>query len=666
MTHPALQRSALANLPLLWKHICYGLVDGTRGDPASDIARVSAAISSGGPLGRPAWRVYLLPAFYAVLDPADIDTLSVSRLEKNEREAILRITGRVGLALSTLGLLSDAIPPGALPPLLARVWAWISFLSAHAAQLPMAERVRATGTAGHVTLLVALYQAADDRGRAAMLRLPGLYEVVGRAWREVVARNDGEALEATSLLIDDLFKAGPDGCIPDTNGDWASFISAAGGSEQGLAQLTARHLRMVFPPGTEGVRRAPGESASDALMNAIRKTVCARDVLGRVFGFLRPANIPKDDTHRAARPFSAEFAAHGGVTALTRACLALALAPQTPEGDSVLNGLFSVLNRCLFTVPHLKYVVKAINAGLLRVVVLAGRLGKRDEVLLDQARSYLRDYLPPYCVFYSVLCALVDALRTLGPLNAVQASLPRELHQHWNGFMGMLQPRIRLALDFKFGKDAPLLCRKIAAKSEFKACAACRSVYCSYACQKEDYREYGHRELCAEVAVNKEEGRRRYSTKNLSFLRLLLNKEYAQAQERLSLRTVACLHDDAMIPSLVFDFTTDDWGADTYGACHITLQPTDVWAGAWQAGPPAARDNRGEFMAGRTQLHVARVGAGTTFAQLSMPCIGPGEGFLRALWRLVESGRVPRIPSSPAHIALVQKAIEEQGALVHF
>ncbi|KAJ7652819.1 hypothetical protein DFH06DRAFT_1330913 [Mycena polygramma] len=467
------------------------------------------SLAAGIPTLAAEYRPFLLPAFYAMLDPTEIRTL-LDRLDSSTNgdvEALrLRFT-RTLLGLHGIANLAlfKVIPPAALTDLWPRVWAWIQFLDIYQDYLP---RPRLEWGMSSYDLYLKVFRVFQRNTEASELvhATPGVRVVVGRAWRLFVRVREGTCFDdVCDFLAHGIKDAG--------TANFDELVDGAGGSRADLASVIVSHMDRVLPNPTSTVTETTFRRLATIIFIVEDTLLADWDVA------LRAALVSK-----------------GIVKALTTTLLALCHS-HLPLAPSVLKSFFSGLVKTLDDSPS-HILNQSLRAGLLRLIF---EFGSREDIEdIHPFISYLIcGVLTKYAVYHSVLSQLDESVREV-PFQYPQLS---QLRKDWDQLVILVDERLQIAKQYRSGELAAtracdnMECGIIGDKHNFKRCRGCSvTYYCSVPCQTADWRQGGHREMCRTLF-----SRRIFDpirAKDRSFMRAIMSHDYASLQEDVALNTI--------------------------------------------------------------------------------------------------------------------------------
>ncbi|KAK7002403.1 hypothetical protein R3P38DRAFT_1733277 [Favolaschia claudopus] len=499
----------------------------------------------------------LLPVIYSALDPAKIFAhLGLINSSTSEEDFLpngviwLQAVEKV-ICLRNLWDIKEQchIPSAAFMDLWPRVWAWIDFLDEFRDLVPISQK---TPLQTRYTIFLTSFQMfrGNEAVKNLMDKTPHLYAIVGRAWNiflngDVVTDTAHEPeLEEDRLMgLDDVsyFLR-----LWSWSESWGSpsfeeLVAGVGGTRSHLASLVVAHIHFALPT-----------ASTPAVEANVLHLVAMMYLVGGTGEESGTASRSRDSIFRDA------LLHKGAIAALTTAIQAID-GSTVPIAATVMQCMLRALVSLMNNFPRHKWVVQALDAGLLNVMLCCGSAKRLKEMsaLLD---DLLYDILPSTTVYHSVLSAFQRGLAKIQHID-VKARFGDEIYlELWEGLFRLVRPRLALLDEYDSGQLAAsihracdnLECCNVVPKRELKCCNSCLSaVYCSRACQKTDWKA-GHRQGCP-ILYAKRRGRP-YSftaTKDRSFFRALVHDEYTRRREEVALELILFMHDDPKLEPYV-------------------------------------------------------------------------------------------------------------------
>ncbi|KAF7372710.1 MYND-type domain-containing protein [Mycena sanguinolenta] len=192
--HPALSVSNFARLPPALRMRANIAVSGVAGSQEETVALVDDLpdISS-------EHLPYLLPVLHSALDPVGIPAV-LARFDSLGWESIKWDIMRAHSCLRGLLVLGfQFIPTASFADLWRNIWPWIAFLDENEENFSCADfgNVR---TRYRAYMSVMRFMNTDEAANQLVHTTPGLYVVVGRAWRHLLEENSGGLLRLSYVL----------------------------------------------------------------------------------------------------------------------------------------------------------------------------------------------------------------------------------------------------------------------------------------------------------------------------------------------------------------------------------------------------------------------------------------------------------------------------------
>ncbi|KAJ7861827.1 hypothetical protein B0H14DRAFT_2741409 [Mycena olivaceomarginata] len=195
----------------------------------------------------------------------------------------------------------------------------------------------------------------------------------------------------------------------------------------------------------------------------------------------------------------------GAIPLCTRAAGDLARALGSGGDVALLDGIvaaFGYLVNCLQSTEGFTWVVQSLTADLLLALADASpHFSRLDAEDYDMVSSLLKEMLPTYLVYRSVIQAVDEGMRRLGAKQQkkIDASIFRDV---WIDFQKLALERhfvVMQAVAVK-GRAATcdnVECHKVDAKNTFRKCGGCSTtLYCSKECQTLAWKQGGHKTMC--------------------------------------------------------------------------------------------------------------------------------------------------------------------------
>ncbi|KAF7293795.1 MYND-type domain-containing protein [Mycena chlorophos] len=523
---------------------------------SSEISRCDACHRPGG--SRPP---YLVPVYFAALDPAKIPAL---RLFENWNDATSAETFpvrlQVALALACfegfppLCARSEVVPPAALVDLWKRVWPWIEFFDSANDQLTRLIKSPATLSALPLLHTLWLRLTNDDIKK----RTPGPRAVIARLWRHVLFDQNRSSLDL--VLVCELIDGSQMGSSHNNAPPLDEFVAGAGGTWDDFAQLLIAHLKLSTPS------RAVTQNE-----NGPRRFVALRFVLSN--GFSSYEALQEALTHRR----------YGRVLTQTLRSLPSSLEPS--DFSRFLPDAFRTLSLVFLYTQRRSLARQSLRGGLIPLII---EYGRHDAIpdLMEPIETMLTEDLPAFTVYPEFLRRLHVQMEEYAPVVAENPFRNEDIGEAWGYLKDLVEERL-VVLD---GADKRRPCHNIRCPNIGEAicddrCADCQTAYyCSRRCQRQDWRH--HKLICEELwRIRREDGgdTEGCSLADEAFFRALLDEQYAVDQPDIFTQLLPLLRaaysdaalnagDELPVPLIKFDFSA--------GECEVTAslvsQPMEI------------------------------------------------------------------------------------------
>ncbi|KAJ7160585.1 hypothetical protein C8R43DRAFT_993368 [Mycena crocata] len=511
--HDDLRLRNLSELPISTRRFATAAANGSWKDLRLLIERAGTTL-------RPR---HIFPIFFANLDPGGIpsgDQLDPTSPSFSPPCILLVVISMQAMTSTRTDLFQNQPLPTICADMWPRVWQWIDFLHTHGEFL---SDLRKFPEADIYELYVAtILDLQDDPATAAIIdATPGVRSVLAHAWKIFLKPQSSlreRGFHGVCRLMLSLSKAS----APENLTALADGASSAGDMDD-LAALIVQHIHRVRPGAN----------------NPMSQTT--------VFFLRGLVNILKEPgTHKS--PLTPSLIRQGIAKALTTALLTCATHGAAIDGTIGILGDCFALFRRLGVFYDRKSIAEALDAGLLRAVVVCGT--NKLAAIHDKAQTFIlmfNESLVDHFHLGSFEAALAHPqIRRLSTTESFRAS---QISGTWFDFVALAEQRIAVLHAYDSGAYAHL---KVAAcgntecprpglhpQSDFARCIKCYSVlYCSAVCQAAHWRrEGGHRASCRTVLPAN-----RFSTRQRSFLRALVHAEYRTARCDVLLHQLRFLH----------------------------------------------------------------------------------------------------------------------------
>ncbi|KAK7006766.1 MYND-type domain-containing protein [Favolaschia claudopus] len=185
--------------------------------------------------------------------------------------------------------------------------------------------------------------------------------------------------------------------------------------------------------------------------------------------------------------------------------------------------------------PRPNPIADALGSGLLSAIVSAVVICKDfDKTHLESSPLcfLLANTLPTSTVYHSVVSVMNETLAKTHTIAMLSSSFKKShLCNWWHFFVNLAEERIRIMKRIESKEEDSkkacynLECGLIEKKEEFRRCSQCLyAYYCSRECQKQDWKEGGHREACPSIRQFRQKNYD-LSPRSSSFLRAVVHQE---------------------------------------------------------------------------------------------------------------------------------------------
>ncbi|RDB14658.1 hypothetical protein Hypma_016492 [Hypsizygus marmoreus] len=313
----------------------------------------------------------------------------------------------------------------------------------------------------------------SEKARKAMNATKGSIEIATQMW---VLEDRGKIpsvidIPSASAALDTLLR-------DDTQAALDRVLAAAGGEPDNIVQLSLSRLRTsVNGPGI----RDPA------------KTAIYLDLIG---------HLSRGQRH----PLRHAFLHANTITLCTKVALSASqlLNQGGPPGLlDVMVASFGYLANYLESTEGFTWVTQAIQAGLLTAFVdCSPHFSKVDDEDRDTILTIVRDILPKYLVYRSVILAVDGTIRKLSEAPHNKRIMQSVAWGIWSKFHELALERYMVTIQAKAlkGKGATcdnVKCHKVDSKNNFRKCASCSTtLYCSKECQVIAWKEGRHKAMC--------------------------------------------------------------------------------------------------------------------------------------------------------------------------
>ncbi|KAJ6536955.1 hypothetical protein B0H19DRAFT_1382770 [Mycena capillaripes] len=326
-----------------------------------------------------------LPVWYANLDCAHIPSPDTIDAAQAIGHAVDGVSG-AAYSLQAITMLRDA-PQDVYPELWSRAWPWIQFLHTyheHLLALPVKQQLYATFTG------VIVHFQISDNGLRLVASTPGIRAVMGAAWDVLIDGNDAEPMRKVSFFIN--YDLG--------SNFWSvgQYLEGSGGGIDHLASMIVKQLQHAAVDARTPMTKPGGLhfSAATTFILRLRKGFSGPSCNGVVVSIARAKEFSEQFDGAAIR--------HGIVPTLVAGICSLALAPSAHRnGLELLTYALNIVAGYSTTAPGRLRICGALQAGILRAVVLVASAGLHSDELYRQLDFILASMLPSYMVYRSIL-----------------------------------------------------------------------------------------------------------------------------------------------------------------------------------------------------------------------------------------------------------------------
>ncbi|KAJ7659890.1 hypothetical protein B0H17DRAFT_1337485 [Mycena rosella] len=394
--HPDLHLSNLAQLPLEARRIASAAC--APNHSAEDLERFLGAVAKV-PYSK---KNYLLPALYTLLDPKGIPSVEALDTPLGLTETSVRQIGDVLRAVYDIHF-----PRHLGPDIWPRVLGWVRFLHTYREQLPGIFLDESSFCPHFLYLAGYLY---DQQGAAAyMLAEPGLYYLVGRAWKYVLDTPKKQLretlLRALSILLADLI-----------NADVAELVDGGDGWDQ-LILLQVQYLSHVL--------HNRGASLSE-------RDIYCLDVIIFLAVYVDRINPPQGALVYNSLPLFYEALRDRGVVPLLA---------RAASADC-----FEILGQMLSAASGHNWIPSAVENGLLRAIASSAQLHLDDHI--NSEADLLVELIYVSLVYYRIPAAIDAALREIDVLTNTAAFKASKIYQKWQALVDLTHKRLAVVIMF--------------------------------------------------------------------------------------------------------------------------------------------------------------------------------------------------------------------------
>ncbi|KAF7324073.1 MYND-type domain-containing protein [Mycena kentingensis (nom. inval.)] len=616
MVHPALQPSLISRLPSHLKSHAQRAIRGSSGDMADLVNLIN---NENAKIPTKHLR-YVLPVFDVALGPIDPGAIlaalesaaALAPLTDTATRAIYAIRGLRALFDQYSVPARDVPDTAVLPDLIRRALAWIYFHDTFHSVVRFPEHptyIYRNNIACLRTLMS--YRNFED----GLVDSSDFFKFLGSAWAAITQSpfEDADPMVFEVIEITESVKRRRHGGSFHSGSYLPDFILGAGGRES-FARTCAAQLREAFPAADRPVS-VSHEMLLRGVINAIASEAAWDD-----------------------KAFTRAACDAGLISAVVTANRAVQVSASSLKGPArtiaplILSWISVTVFRSPRRVRHALFV-EALQAGLLAVYLedwrnLASTASKN---LVGEALDYMES-IPMLLLSRAVVAQLQNdpSLGHAGPFRNREVG---DAFGQLRSFCEIRQAQLA-AHDVSKGNAVGgcdnIDCGRLHSKKTLKRCSKCLQVqYCSRSCQQRDW-NFGHRKHCGSP-------RRRNMPDSRSFLRLVLNAEYAANKTGIVLHLLRFFNSHPVeteaVPFLVFNIKANL--CDVEVGCFTCLDTL---------GENYAEDiARARASGGRFQLHFVGVPQEGMGQFIPMPFYSPRGDVLMS--RIKELAREMPRPS---------------------
>ncbi|KAJ7187381.1 hypothetical protein C8R46DRAFT_288536 [Mycena filopes] len=578
--HPSLRGDNLNRLPPPIRRLAISASSGSL-DELRRLQSLVVTPSEGG-----FRREFLLPVFYANLDPVLIPTDADLDLQ---RPALTRTTA-AWISLTTLYDLEPRIRSEAYFELWPRVWAWVQLFDIYPHLVPDDDADDADDVCMQLFQIVG--KCLQNIGRADLIdRTPNVRLLVVKGWRILLRRRpiDMDDFQDVSFFIGRGLRPQP---LPAMHRE--EFIEGAG-SPSDLVALAFEYLDLLL--GYEGQ-----QPALDLLLFPLM--LFLKDLYDGPTGPFAAALI--------SQAFPKRLAAM--IVILNR--LGIPLGRERTEG-LIKESLVFLVRLSLVSNAH-RVMSDALENGLLESFLAyatwaPGRPDPDQIETTEAPRNLLRIALPACMAYLPVVSGIEKAL--LDPdLKQIEASEYLDnvpLAEDWATFTEMAKERIQVLHAYwaspyrSLAACHNLECNVWEHRTSLFRCARCRAAYyCSKECQRVDWKEGDHRHGCESLRTRRRDP---LTTRALSFMRFLIAQDSETLKSHIDELKIECTRaNPSALVYLRFDYTM--------GRVAVEARPSSELNVDWAYELARARRSGGTM-----ELHLMVAGRGENLRERMFP-----------------------------------------------
>ncbi|KAJ7479155.1 hypothetical protein FB451DRAFT_1240747 [Mycena latifolia] len=423
------------------------------------------------------------------------------------------------------------IPVAALSDVWPRAWAWSEWFFRYHNYIPAAHQPGMMDLSLMFLRLLRRIMATADL-EDLVRSTPGIRVVISKAWRILLVGLSDDIILGVHDLCQFLYQ---DATAKSNHAETylEEYIDGAGGSADDLASLVVLHINCL-------ARRNPTFLSAAVLFTS--KTATDE-------GSLLPALVSL-----------------GFVKSLT-AALSLLLAKSVESTVKLQVKCLTLLASILSTPVGFPLLGPSLSSGLLSTIALSARNLRSDDELVP-LRLWLVHVLPGAIACHSVLGHIHAALTNASDIAVPEKMASPHIRELWNVFVGLVHDHVEIKAQF----DSPeyiatracdnTMCGQIQDKDNLRRCANCRrAYYCSRECQRMDWNDGHHRDICSSLRVSYLAHAHVARTRDMSFQRALLDHHYARNKLAIFRAQIALInanrHDPDFVPYTSFTYSAD-------------------------------------------------------------------------------------------------------------
>ncbi|KAF7349722.1 MYND-type domain-containing protein [Mycena sanguinolenta] len=370
----------------------------------------------------------LLPVVYSALNPTRIPVI-LARFDSSGWESIKWDIMQAHSCLRGIFILGfRSIPPGASVDLWKTVWPWLTFLDEYDESFAWDyfdyDHFHDVGRRYRLYVSTIRFMNDTDAMPTHLIHnTPGLYVVIGRAWRHLLHANhsDGKELSTLSYWLGQWFS------MEKWNPAAFEDLVVGCGGVRGLAAIVVAHIQRMLPTSDSPV-------TVDKTIYHLFAVVCIVDP-GAVPGHRRRPDPTIQDAFRSC----------GIVTILTTAARALGKSSLDTAGIALRSFLFALLDHVASFPPV--WLTDSLRADLLDIFFSPHHRGAISVPL----RRLLEEVLIPAAVYHSVLVELRAPLAQVRDRDAAKIFGDTLLLAHWKSFLGVAESRFKILDEYNNG-----------------------------------------------------------------------------------------------------------------------------------------------------------------------------------------------------------------------